>query len=242
METKNSKNIFRNTLTMTIFTLSAVVGFALLLISVWGDVEASMFDVSNKGEESLGTLVCPVIITPQDTGEFSVKLENPLERDIMSAVRVHVSSGYVSLMTEDNIKVDLAPNESKKLAWSVNPEDAAYGKMVLVKVFLFRNYPIPSKDATCGIFVVNTPHFSGRQILFSGLGFSFIGMLAAIGMWQFNNRLMNGNKRELFRSMTILAGAIIIGVVSSLMGWWLLGAIGIVVSALLTVITITHQF
>ncbi|MEJ2756932.1 MAG: hypothetical protein P8046_00490 [Anaerolineales bacterium] len=193
MEIKNSKNMLRNGLTITIFTLSALVGFALLLISVWGDVEAFMFDLSNKGEESLGTLVCPVIITPQDTGEFSIKLENPLERDIMTAVRVHISSGFVSLMTEDNVKVDLAPKESKKLAWSVNPEDAAYGKMVLVKVFLFRNYPIPSKDATCGIFVVDTPHFSGRQILFSSLGFSFIGMVAATGMWKVNNRLMTGS-------------------------------------------------
>ncbi|MEJ2756933.1 MAG: hypothetical protein P8046_00495 [Anaerolineales bacterium] len=42
--------------------------------------------------------------------------------------------------------------------------------------------------------------------------------------------------------MTMLAGAIIIGVVSSLMGWWLLGVIGIVVTTLLTIITITHQF
>lgn len=242
METKNSKNKLRNAITITVFTLSAVVGFALLLISVWGDVEAFMFDLSQRGEKNLGTLVCPVIITPQDTGEFSVELENPLERDIMSAVRVHVSSGFVSLITEDNVKVDLAPKESKKLAWSVNPEDAAYGKMVLVKVFLFRNYPIPSKDATCGIFVINTPHFSGRQILFGGLGFSFIGMLAAIGMWQVNNRLMTGTQRELFRSMTILAGAITIGIVASLLGWWLLGGIGIVVTALLTIITLTHQF
>lgn len=242
METKNSNNKLRNALTITVFTFSALVGFALLLVSVWGDVEASMFDLSHKGEQRLGTLACPVLITPQDVGEFSIKLENPLERDIMSSVRVHISSGFVSLMTEDNVKVDLAPKESKKLAWSVNPEDAAYGKMVLVKVFLFRNYPIPSKEATCGIYVIDLPHISGQQVLFGGLGFSFIGMLGAIGMWKVNNRLMTGNQRELFRSMTILAVAIIIGIVSSLLGWWLLGGFGVVVTAMLAVITVTHQF
>jgi len=242
METKSSNKKLRNALTITLFTFSALISFALLIISVWGDVEASMFDPSLKGEERLTSLACPVLITPQDDGEFTAEFSNPLSKDIEPSLQVHISSGHITLMEEERIKVDLAPNETKKLAWSVNPENAAYDKMVLVNVYKFPFLSLPSQKASCGIFVMDIPVFTGKQVLFSGLGFGFLGMVLSIGLWQFNNRVMTKNQRELFRAMSILTGAIIIGIVFSLMGWWLIGSLGVVVAVLMGVITVTHQF
>jgi hypothetical protein len=242
METKNGTSKARNALIIALFSIGAVVGFALLLVSVWGDVEASMFNPSQKGEERLTSLACPVILTPQDTGKFSAKISNPIERKIKPSLRVHISSGHLTLIKEENVKFELEPNESKELTWSVDPEDAAYGKMVLVKVYQFRNYPIPSKDGTCGIYVLDIPTFSGQQILYGGMGVSFAAMLGSVVIWQKSNRLVTKRQQETFRSMTILTGTIIIGVAASLMGSWLIGSLGIVVALLLTVTAITKSF
>lgn len=240
METKNGSNLVRNALIISLFSVGAVIGFGLLLISVWGDIEASMFDVSYQGEQRLTTLACPVFLTPKETGEFTAKIKNPIERKIHPSVRVHISDGYLTLMSEENVKFELAPNESRKVAWTVDPEDATYGKMVLVKVFLFPDHPIPSKDASCGIYVIDLPAFSGGQILYGGMGLSFIAMIGSIGYWRGSNRVMTKRQREAFRTMTILAGAIILGVIASLMGWWMVGSIGIVVAVLMTMMTITQ--
>lgn len=238
METAKKKRI--NFLVILLFSLSALIGTALMFVAVWGDIEATMFDATYNGEKNLGTLSCPVLITPQDTGEFSAKITNPIDRTVKTSVRVHVSSGFLTMMREENEKFELAPDESRKLAWSVNPDEAAYGKMVLVRIFLFPNHPIPSKDATCGILVVDIPLFTGTQITIASTVLSAVGMIAGTSIWATNNEPLTKKKREVLRSFSILTGVIIIGTIASIMGWWLIGTIGIVVTVLMTFGSITE--
>jgi len=238
METAKRKRI--NVLIVILFSLSAVIGTALMFIAVWGDIEATMFDATYNGEKNLGTLSCPVLITPKDTGEFSAKITNPIDRTVKTSLRVHVSSGFLTMMREENEKFELAPDESRKLAWTVDPDEAAYGKMVLVRVFLFPNHPIPSKDATCGIFVVDLPLFTGKQITIASTVLSSVGMIAGTSLWAANNQPLTKKKREALRAFSILSGAIIVGTIASIMGWWLIGSIGIVVTVLMTFGSITE--
>ncbi|MFN2144550.1 MAG: hypothetical protein ACK2T7_04320 [Anaerolineales bacterium] len=222
MNNQTGKKKLKNGLILTLFILSAAIGFALLTVGVWGDAEASMFDLIDKGEKRLGTLSCPILITAQDQEQFSAKFHNPLEREIKPAVRVRVSSGHLTMIAQDDIKFQLAPDESRKLAWPVDPDDAVYGKMVLVKVYMFRNYPIPSKHDTCGIFVLDIPVLKGKQIVFGSLGLSMVGMVAGIFLWQRNNKLMTKRQEELYRAMLIMAGSLAFGLIASLLGYWLL--------------------
>lgn len=238
MNNQTTKKRLKNGLILILFVLSAAIGFVLLTVGVWGDVEASMFDITHKGEKRLGTLSCPVVITSQDREEFSAKFHNPLERDIKPAVRVRVSSGHLTMVEQDDVKFQLAPDESRKLAWPVDPDDAVYGKMVLVKVYMFRNYPIPSKHDTCGILVLDVPAVTGNQLVYGSLGLSAIGMVAGIFLWRRNNELMNRRQQELYRAMYIMAGSLALGLVASMLGRWLLGGVGLVVAMLLFVGTI----
>jgi hypothetical protein len=238
MNNKPKRKGLKNGLILALFILGAAIGFSLLSVAVWGDVEASMFDITLKGENRLGTLSCPVLITPQDQAEFTAEIHNPIEREIKPSVRVRVSSGQLTLLKQEDVKFQLAPDESRKLAWQVNPDDAVYGKMVLVKVYLFRHNPIPSKDATCGILVLDLPTFTGKQVVYGSLSLSVIGMVAGIFLWQRNNQLMNKRQRELSRAMYIMAGSLILGIVACLFGHWLIGSLGLVVAALLVVNTL----
>ncbi len=241
MNHQTGKKKLNNGLILTLFILSAAIGFALLTVGVWGDAEASMFDLINKGEKRLGTLSCPVLVTAQDEEQFSAKFHNPLERNIKPAVRVRVSSGHLTMISQDDIKFQLAPDESRKLTWPVDPEDAVYGKMVLVKVYMFRNYPIPSKHDTCGIFVLDIPVLKGKQVVYGSLGLSMVGMAAGVYLWRRNNKLMTRRQQELFRAMLIMAGSLAIGLVASMLGSWLIGGIGVVIAVLLLVGTILQM-
>lgn len=240
MQSKSSKK-WANPLILILFSLSALIGLAILGISVWGDSEASMFNLNQRGDQNLGTLSCPIMITTKEVGKISAKITNPIERKIKPSVRFLVSSSHIAEPREENVRFQLAPSESKKLNWKIDPTtDSAFGEIVLVKVYLFKNYPIPSKDATCGILVVDLPAFSGNSIVYSGIGFSLVGMLASIIFWQRNNRLMTIKQREVFRAFWVFTAATGLGLVGSLLGYWILGIAAIVVAVLITVITVLH--
>jgi uncharacterized membrane protein YeaQ/YmgE (transglycosylase-associated protein family) len=240
MNSQPAQSKVGNLLLALAFMLSALIAAALLGIAVWGDVEASMFDLSYKGEENLGTLSCPVLITPRDNAEFSASFSNPFDRNIKPSVKVHISSGHLTLMQEENVKFQLAPAESKQLSWSVDPEDAVYGKMVLVKVFQFPTHPIPSKDATCGILVLDIPTLTGKQIVTGALTTSIIGLVGSTAGWKLNNQLMTKRQRESYRAMGILAATLIIGLAASILGYWLIGSLGLVIAILMAINTIFH--
>lgn len=224
------------------FSIFALISFGILGISVWGDIEASVFDMNYRGEERLGSLTCPVFITTKESGKISAKISNPVKNTIKPSVRLHISSSQLAVPREENVKFQLGPNESKTLDWIINPEeDTQFGNMIYVKVYLFSNSTLPSRDATCGILVLDLPIGSGKSILYTGIGLSFVGMLANVGFWHRNNRLMTKRQRELFRAISILTVTIIVAVVASLFGHWLIGTLGIVVAFLLIVATISQM-
>ena len=67
-------------------------------------------------------------------------------------------------------------------------------------------------------------------------------MFGSVGIWQKSNQLMAKRQRETYSSITIFSVTIIIGVVASLMGWWLIGSLGIVAALLLSLTVITKSF
>jgi len=230
----NSKRILR-TLGVFIFAIGVFFGMALLAIAVWGDLEASLFDTSMRGDASLTTLRCPVMMTPNETGRASATFENPLERPVTFTIRAHISQGYVTLMREIDSKLLLEPGETQTLKWTVTPDDAAYGRLVLMRVHLSAKYPLPSRDASCGILVVDLTYFSGSQLAAFTLAASVLGMAIGAGLWVVANRPLRGPAREAIRAMGVLAGSVSIGLVLGLMGQWLLGVLLLVISLLLIV-------
>jgi len=243
MNTQTDKRTLKNGLILSLFVLGAVIGFNLVTVSVWGDYEASMIGLTYMGEKQLNTLTCPILATARDKAEVSVEIHNPLEHNLTRTVLVLVSSGRLSLLREDRVSFQLKPDESRELNWPVEPEDAVYGKLVLAKVYLFPSHSIPSKDATCGILVLDMPFLSGQQVVYGSLGLSMIGMAAGILLWQRNNKLKDRQQQELSRSMFMMASAITVGLAASLLGsrlayGWLLGGSCLVVAVLLLVVTL----
>lgn len=238
---------WKNGWILTLFILSAAIGIALVAISVWEDYESILIETTYMGEKGLTTLSCPILITPRDKAEFSVTIRNQTDHNLTTTIYVMVSNGSLPQLKEDRVTIKLGPDETRRLAWPVNSEDAIHDKLVLVKVYQLRNYLFPSKHDTCGILVLDVPVLSGNQVVYGSLGLSMIGMLAGISLWQRNNRLMTWQQKELNRSMIMMTGTIVVGLGASLLGsWltdgWLLGGSSLVVAVLLVVVTFYQMF
>jgi hypothetical protein len=230
----NSKNGLIRTLGVFVFSVGALLGIALFGAIVWADFEASMFDVGMRGTAPLKTLTCPVMMTATEAGTVRATFTNPFERPVEFTIRAHISDGYVTLMREINSKLSLAPGETKSLEWPVTSDDAAYGRLVLVRVRLAAKYPLPSRHGSCGILVVDLPYFTGNLVFALALAASLLSMAAGAGLWGVANRPLRGLGLDVIRAMGALAGCVVTGTVVGLLGWWMVGVIILVITVLLT--------
>jgi hypothetical protein len=228
----NSRKIM-HTLGMPAFVVGIFLGIALSAIAVWGDLEASLFDTSIRGDEALA-IKCPVMLTTkEEAGTVSAAFTNSLSRPVTFTIRTNISQGYVTLIKKINSKLHLAPGETQILKWPVNPDDAAYGRFILVRVYRSAKYPLPSRDGACGILVVDLPYLSGNQIFAFILATSLLGMGGGLGLWVVVNRPLSRPKRDVARAMGVLAGCVLGGMIASLSGRWLLGLFIFVLTVLL---------
>jgi hypothetical protein len=217
-----------------VFSAGLLAGILLICASVWGDLEAAMFDTTLMVHRKASlALHCPVLMATTETGTVSASFRNPLDRPVEFKVRTHVSKGFVTLMREIDTELALAPGETKKVAWPVNAEDAAYGHVVLVKTLLFGKYPLPARLGSCGILVLDVPYLSGNQLLAASMGLSVLGLAGGTGLWISAGRPLREERLQGARAMGTLAGVVFIGVIASLLGWWVLGAITLVVIILM---------
>ncbi|MFO3797226.1 MAG: hypothetical protein ACK8QZ_08090, partial [Anaerolineales bacterium] len=221
----------RHILSLVLFSIGVLLGMLVAGGAIWGDLEASLFGIAASGGELLPGLKCPVVITTAESGVVRLSLKNPLERATEFVVRAYISSGFVTLMREEQSSVLLEPGEIKTLEWRVTAEDAAYGgRLILVRVYQFPRYPIPARDASCGILVVRTNYFKGVQILTALLIGSLLGMGGGLGLWARQSPPQTRFREQAIRVMGILGGFVLVGILFGFLGWWFLGLITIVVT------------
>lgn len=231
----------KRTLGAVLYTLGFVIGLTIFVGAVWADFEAAMFDTAIKGETSLRPVRCPVLITRGETGVVSAGFHNPLDRPVNYFIRTRISRGFVTYMWEHKDLLPVAPGETERLEWTVTPEDAAYNRVVLVKILLMGNYPLPSRQATCGILTLDVPFLTGKQLLALGVTASLVGMALGGGLWFRARKPVDEEfPRELARAMAALGGSVVVGMGIAFVGPWLLGGIVVVVTALLIVEVARH--
>lgn len=227
-----------NVVSLLMFGVGVLMGTVLLGLAVWGDLEASMFDSSIRADGKLKSLNCPVMITTGELGKVSANLTNTHVRSVERRLRVHVSSGFATLMREELSRVPLEPGKSQKLSWDVSPEDAAFGNVILVRVFMFRSTPLTSEGGSCGILVVDLPQFTGQQIVTFTTITSFITIVGGAVLWTLNNRPIRGKKEQnIVRLFIMLGTAVIVGAIIGFLGLWIPG-IAVIAVILLMIFSI----
>lgn len=216
-------------LAILIFSAGFLLGMALFGGLIWSDFESIFLDPAWRRETPLRSLRCPVMITTSETAVVSAVVSNPLDRPTERYLRVFMSAGSMLLTEEFTEIVELEPGESQRVAWTVTADDAAYGRLVMVNAVLRRRYPLPGRQSSCGIIVVDVPYLMGHQVFGLSLAVSLAAMAAGYLLWV-NKALSLGRRgRQAARAMAALAAGVVAGVALGLLGWWLPGLVVFVV-------------
>jgi hypothetical protein len=222
-------NSRRLILSYVLFFGGSLFGVFVIGSAVWGDFEASMLGRPLGAEKSIPNLRCPVFVSTNEIGEAYVLLENDTDKATNRTIRTHLSNYYISMIDTVDTRVSLEKGEKTRISWPVDPDDALYGRFYIIRVYMFSSYKTASQEGSCGIMVVDLP-FSGKQIITFSVLFCFLGM--GLG---FLLQVLEGNRGgvrrdRIFGFMIVLVA---IGLIVSFLGWWLAGAIIILIFILL---------
>jgi hypothetical protein len=223
-------------LALVLFGLGVLLALFCGGIAGWGDMEATLFDASISPDELLSTVRCPVMITAVETATVRAAFDNPTARPVQVAIRAHFSQGYVTQMREHQESFVLAAGERQWWAWTVGPEDAAFGRrIILVRIHVRSAGPLPYRSGACGIVVAPVSFLTG-DLLFGLLAAgSLLGMGGGIALWTLGRpRPLGRGAWAAVRMMGTLAGVVIAAAVVGLLGMWLLDLILLLATVLLS--------
>lgn len=225
-----------------IFSAGVLLGLVFLGLSVWSDLEATLFETWLRADSPLSTLSCPVMITRDEVGVVSLRVENTLERDITVLVRTHISDGFITLIRAIDVRPTIPAGEAETLSWEIEADNAVWGLFVLNRVYVAAAYPQPSRGAMCGVLVAPISGLTGNQLATIIVALSFIAMIVGLFLWVRSQRPLVGRKRELTYAMGVLATALVVGILFSLPGQWIAALLFGVVALFLIVILLGNYF
>lgn len=230
----------KRTVGVTVFLAGTLLTVALAALAVWGDLEASLFDVSVRAEKRLASLRCPVLITSQETGQVLASFRNTGQRPVNRAIRVHISQGFVTLIREEALQLPLQPGETRRWTWDVTAQDAVYGSLILVRVSTLRQAPMPSESQACGIVVLDLPWVSGGLVMAAWLILGLAGLLGGGWLWLRASRPLVGRRRTATNALIAVAGVAFAALIAGLGGAWIPGVLLLALLVLLLISIVAH--
>ncbi|MCP4419509.1 MAG: hypothetical protein GY805_23090 [Chloroflexi bacterium] len=237
---QNKTRTYQQKAGLQLFTLGLLLSSIIALIAIWGDLEASLFDVSIRPQESLSTLRCPILITEKESGTIRASFKNESEKSVEISVRAHVSQGFVTYLREENTRLPISAGGTESLSWSIDSEDAAFNRVVLARIATLRKPGHPSVGAACGVMVWHTNLLTGQQIIIGTLLLSFVCLVASVYLWGYKRRVMTSREHEITRMMALFAGIILLALIAGFIGWWGLGVVAFIFVLLLLGSTFEH--
>jgi hypothetical protein len=210
-------------------------------LAIWADVEALLFNSARRSTERLSSLRCPSFITAEETGIISASFTNPSERTINPLIRTYVTDGFVILMQETEEKLELSPGETETVEIKVTASNAAFNRLILARMHQLSYGPLPYRNASCGIFVIDIPIFTGKQIVFLASVIAIIASLMGFWLWIDSNKPIVWDRLTNLYQLAawVLLGAAIF--IVGLLSLWLPGVLMIVVWLLLGIGLITQK-
>ena len=234
---KNPKRWHR-TLGLYIFFAGVLLGMVFSALLTWADFEASVFDRPTDSKASkLGSLRCPVMLNQQETGTVRATFDNPTDYAARRTIDSNISQGFVILMREERTRIDLEPGEKRTLQWTISPEDAAWGRFVLVHIETQRSGSLPSRSGSCGVLVANLPIGTGIQITIFIVVVSLLLIVIGTILWRRGTEVQHKDLRTIDYLALALGPFTLLALIMGLLGIWLVSFILIVV-AVLTMVTI----
>jgi len=214
-----------------LYSVGLLIGLYLIVIATWADMESAFYGFSRLADVGLRGFNCPVLMTSHETSTISLTVSNPTDGMLTPVIKTEISTSLVTQEYQESLK--LAPGESKRLEWSVGPENIDLEHFIFAKTLVFSTYPIKSREASCGIFIVDLP-MDGRVLLPILVVFCFLGM--GFGLYGMNKQSASYWDGKYIRPMTFLAVVVGVGMVVSFKGGWVPSVLLLAVALLMTII------
>jgi hypothetical protein len=219
-------------ISLLFISIGIILGIAIAGGIIWGDLEASLFDSSIRTKTSI-RLNCPVAITSNEVGTVTTTLKNPIDREKTFNVRTHISEGFVTLKREINQQVQVMPEGKEKISWEIYPKDAAYGRIVLFRVFVNASYPVPTQGNSCGVLFFDIPWFTGTQFLILILGITIGCIILGKVLWRKLPPLNDDKGQGINNATNILILIVFASIILGFFGFWIIGLLLFVASILM---------
>jgi hypothetical protein len=218
-----------------IYVLGVVAGILLITISTWADMEADYYGFQRRANTRLGGLVCPILLTRHETGIITLKVSNPTDAPLYPSIRTEISAEFDPPIFIESI--DLAPGESERLEWPVGPENIDLGNFILANVQVYASYPIPNREKTCGILIIDRPG-SGRVIVTALFAFSLLGLGGGLYLMS-RSDFRRRRATNVWSGIIFLTALILSGLILSFMGYWLPASAILAMSVLISLFLIS---
>jgi hypothetical protein len=213
------------------YALGLVLGLFIAGSSFMADIEAEFYGFSDLSKGRFSSLRCPTVLNRNETGKLRATFSNSLDRPIQPIVRLDLSSPTLEQSSRQQLSLD--PGQTQVLEWDVDKRNIDLGNFIFAKAYIYPVYPLPLREATCGILVIDLPFLKGSQWLSLALVLSLVGMGVGLFLVSREVRLQTGHPSERLYALTALAIVVVAAIVCGLMGWWILGGILLVICILL---------
>lgn len=231
-----SKRKLLSTSGTILFIAGILAGMVLFIFMNWAYFEAYFFfGYSAPADQPLTTMRCPLLMTTSETGEVTISLTNDSGQDLEPLVRTEIS--YFGAAKSERVNYPLKAGETRKLSWAVNSDNMVFGHLVMARVFVYRAFTLPSYTNTCGTVMVNVSGLTGIQLFSIALAFILVCMAAGWGLWLTGNPPpFKADGMIAIRAMSLFTVVVLVGLIAGIAGWWGVGLICTVASALLIIV------
>jgi hypothetical protein len=239
-ENMNKKHLFR-ILGMGLFLIGIVLGMALFGGAAWADLEANFYGFADMGGKRLTTIDCPILMTTSDIATIGATFKNPNDTPINFMVRVDISNR--GLFRSERLMLSLEGHKSKKVTWNVTSDDIDLRNFIFAEISNYPAQKVPFSQAYCGIIAIDLPQFTGKQIFSFAIIVIIVGIVGGLILWEAYGLPLTVKLSEITRAMRTLGVLVLLGMLVSFLGYWMLGvllfagavlAIGVILGFLLS--------
>lgn len=234
-----------------LFAVGLIIGLVFNGLAVWGDLEGMSFwgypesisfDSSLTAEARISKLKCPVMITPGETGTIKTTISNPNDFAIKPWVQVHLSMpGVPENMVRQKQEIALEPGEKRELSWEVTTENTIHNRAVMARVYLLLTelHP-PARTQHCGIISAKLGNLTGVQLLGGTISLSLTLLASGTYIWWRSSTVTMKRENRVLKFMLWLSAMMIVCTLTSLLGFWVLGLIILILALLLLISTLDY--
>lgn len=224
------KHTIQRVLGLFSFTVGLLLGLVLITASVWADLEAHNYGFQRFYAEGLSTLHCPVLMERNETGRMYVTLENKADIKVGRAVMVRLSGAMLDY--EERYRLEMEPGQKSQVPWTIDKQNLELGRFIFAHVMTYPAYEAPMREAMCGVFVVSAPGLTGPQIYYGLLALAVLGLGLGLWLWDTSRAPELGTYKQIRLAMRFLVAAILLGLVVTALGNWMVGIVILMVVVL----------